>query len=327
MESPVSVEHSVGYCEDQRSSGHTYDQKTILPVDINDYIASGVLELYVAGALPEIEVGEVEQMIAMHPAIRFEVDAIHDAFEVLALANAARPRPELRRMVLNTVASIGHQYSMPAADTPANAGVVVTAAAFGTAGQASAANRTAAVSAPTIVSLPPRIRYLLAASFVIAVLTSATSVYVGFRWNAAEDSLAELRSLNELMVAEKQSLKARFTKSESDVAALRTATSRISLKAVADAHNVAAVVFWDTTSGHVHLDGRLLPALPLGKQYQLWAIVAGKPVDAGLVSSEIVDGLVAMKDVGSAQAFAITVEPIGGSAAPTIDAMIVHGNV
>ena len=41
-----------------------------------------------------------------------------------------------------------------------------------------------------------------------------------------------------------------------------------------------AKIFWMKNTGQVYIDPSNLPAVPEGKQYQLWAIVDGKPVDA-----------------------------------------------
>jgi hypothetical protein len=55
------------------------------------------------------------------------------------------------------------------------------------------------------------------------------------------------------------------------------------------------------------------------KQYQLWAIVSGKPVSLGVLDSSntMQEGL----PVSNPQAFAITLEPSGGSINPTMDQM------
>ncbi|WP_350340234.1 anti-sigma factor [Paraflavitalea speifideaquila] len=45
---------------------------------------------------------------------------------------------------------------------------------------------------------------------------------------------------------------------------------------------------------------------PAGRQYQLWALVDGKPVDAGMLDN--CDGLCQLKNIQQAQAFAITLE-------------------
>ena len=81
--------------------------------------------------------------------------------------------------------------------------------------------------------------------------------------------------------------------------------------------NADAKIFWLTNTGEIFIDGRNLPPTPTGKQYQLWAIVDGKAIDAGLIQSA--DGhtfkLQKMKTFGKAQAFAITLEVAGGVAA------------
>jgi anti-sigma-K factor RskA len=62
-------------------------------------------------------------------------------------------------------------------------------------------------------------------------------------------------------------------------------------------------------------------------QYQLWAIVDGKPFDAGLlIETKTADNkynIQKMKSFGKAEAFAITLEKKGGSATPSMDKMYV----
>ncbi|HEX7309449.1 anti-sigma factor [Lentzea sp.] len=61
-----------------------------------------------------------------------------------------------------------------------------------------------------------------------------------------------------------------------------------------------------------------LPALPSDRAYQLWVVEPGGPRSAGLLNGEpvVADG------VANAQALALTVEPSGGSAAPTTTPVI-----
>jgi anti-sigma-K factor RskA len=60
-----------------------------------------------------------------------------------------------------------------------------------------------------------------------------------------------------------------------------------------------------------------LPSLPADRSYQLWVLGAGGPRSAGLLHDQpVVTG-----DLAGAQAFALTVEPSGGSPAPTTVAM------
>ena len=88
--------------------------------------------------------------------------------------------------------------------------------------------------------------------------------------------------------------------------------------------------YWDTTSKDVYLVINNLPKPPTDKQYQLWALLDGKPVDLGMVQNEFFIRqkklLLRMKNVQGAQAFAITLEKLGGSSTPQ-GAMYVIGNL
>ena len=87
-----------------------------------------------------------------------------------------------------------------------------------------------------------------------------------------------------------------------------------------------AVVYWDKTSKDVYLTANSLPKAPEGMQYQLWAIADGKPVSAGMYTDDK-DAKIALANIPSAQAFAITLEKEGGSEIPTMENMYVMGGV
>mgnify|MGYP000002890587 CR=1 FL=1 len=57
-------------------------------MDIKEYIASGILELYVAGALSEKENEEVYAMMLKHPEVMKEVLSIENAITTLAASMA-----------------------------------------------------------------------------------------------------------------------------------------------------------------------------------------------------------------------------------------------
>ena len=62
-------------------------------MNLNEYISSGILELYVYGALPEEESIEVTKELKKHPEILKEVEEIEDALTQLSTA-AAPYNPE-----------------------------------------------------------------------------------------------------------------------------------------------------------------------------------------------------------------------------------------
>jgi anti-sigma-K factor RskA len=96
------------------------------------------------------------------------------------------------------------------------------------------------------------------------------------------------------------------------------------------APDAAAKIFWMKNTGEVYVDPSNLPELQPGKQFQLWAIVDGKPVDAGMIlTSKQGDKyrIQKMRSFGKAEAFAITIEKAGGSPTPTMDQMVVMGKM
>lgn len=71
-----------------------------------------------------------------------------------------------------------------------------------------------------------------------------------------------------------------------------------------------ATVYWDTTSHDVYLLTNNLPVPPTDKQYQLWALLDGQPIDLGMVDYDLKQKklLARMKNARNAHAFAITLE-------------------
>ncbi len=68
--------------------------------DINTFIQSGILEMYVLGATTPAESELVSVMAAMHSDVRDEIDAISEALETYGQANAIEPHPSVRPFVM-----------------------------------------------------------------------------------------------------------------------------------------------------------------------------------------------------------------------------------
>lgn len=68
-----------------------------------EYIDSGILENYVMGTASHSEREEVEMMAAANPDIRQEIEAIGDALESYALANAIKPSPVVKPFLMATI--------------------------------------------------------------------------------------------------------------------------------------------------------------------------------------------------------------------------------
>lgn len=87
------------------------------------------------------------------------------------------------------------------------------------------------------------------------------------------------------------------------------------------------IVFWNPESQEVMLNDLALPEAPEGSQYQLWTLEGGQPINRGMLSLGGEAGLQKMISANAADAFAITLEPKGGSESPTLEQLMVLGKV
>ena len=72
-------------------------------MNVSEYIASGILEVYLLGELPAAEQAEVETIAARHVEVRDELTRIEATYEALASQLPVSPRPGLRDEILANV--------------------------------------------------------------------------------------------------------------------------------------------------------------------------------------------------------------------------------
>jgi anti-sigma-K factor RskA len=103
----------------------------------------------------------------------------------------------------------------------------------------------------------------------------------------------------------------------------------LKLQGTPKAPQSAMTLAWNSANKKVMvaMKGMKLPSHDKNHQFQLWALVSGKPVDMGVFDAPAADtiGVKEMKAIASAEAFAVTIEPVGGSVNPTMDQMVVIG--
>lgn len=87
------------------------------------------------------------------------------------------------------------------------------------------------------------------------------------------------------------------------------------------------IVYWNPQTKSVYVDVLSLPSNTDTTDYQLWALKDNKPIDVGVFNTRDVSIFRKMKNVDSADAFAITLEPKGGSASPSLAYLTVVGTV
>lgn len=94
--------------------------------------------------------------------------------------------------------------------------------------------------------------------------------------------------------------------------ALDPAAQRLALTSPSGQTRATAAVLPDGTG---YVVSEAMPALPAGRTYQLWSIVSGRAISAGLMGSH--PGVTEFRLADRASVLAVTVEPAGGSAQPT----------
>lgn len=257
-------------------------------MNIQEIIESGIIELYVMNALPEDEAARVEALARAHPEIRMEIEDTESALQQYALAHAVEPKAGLKDEILRKIKA----ESAPSDSSPST---------------------SIAPSQKPPLSIRTPWTWLAAAASIVAVALFFQNMN---QKKALTDCSAENTKLieNQKIVAYKLDI------------LRRDDTKSIDMKGLAIAPNAKVLVYWNAKEKATFLSIQNLPEPPKGKQYQLWAIVDKKPVDAGVFVYDIT-AVQPMKPFDNAEAFAVTLEPEGGSTAPTLDKMYVLGTV
>jgi anti-sigma-K factor RskA len=290
-------------------------------VNIQEYIESGILEEYALGVLDEAQRAEVERLAAEYPEVRQELNLVQQGLETYAQAHTQEPPAGMRERVLS-----GWQAAIRQAEPAA-----ATAAALVAPAPTPTASQTVVrpiSSAPVEEIASSGFSWMMAASVALLVLSAAANLILYNRWKDSETQLVALQADNSRVASTMQAVEKRLDTRTQELAVLRSEQFQaVELAGTPTAPQAKARVLYNKATKAVYVDVRNLPTLPQGKQYQLWALDKGKPVDAGMLAAATTagDSIQHMKDIASAEAFAMTVEPEGGSENPTLTTMTVLG--
>jgi anti-sigma-K factor RskA len=276
-------------------------------LEIQDYISSGAIESYVLGLASPQEMQELETLAAQYPVVKKALHDFEESLEKNAVANAVPPPSFLQAKVIAALENEGMEKPLPSI-----AGEKTTASAT----QPQPAKVVPITYAPKGVKW---LRGAIAASIILLIGSSIINFYFYSKYREFNNKYVALLAENTTLTAKAKVIEASYKMVKSpDMKA-------VPMNAVPNKPKDAlATVYWDTHSKDVWLMVNNLPQTPADKQYQLWAIVDGKPVDAGMVDMSQ-ECMIKMKNMPNAQAFAITLEKKGGSPTPTTDQMYVVG--
>lgn len=259
-------------------------------MNIEEYISSGIVESYVLGQLSDAEMAEVTAMALKHPELKAEIELVEDTLLKYASKN---PPPALKGKIASKLS----------------------------------------LNETSIVSIDQKkiktSRWLVAASITLLIGSSIYNVILMNKLRSTEDQLSILNSDNEKFVKDFEAQSKSYGEMAEQMAILmQPENKKVMLKGMELAPNALATVLWNQQSKDVYINVNDLPMPSDDKQYQLWAIVDGKPVDIGMLDmNPELPPFHKMKSINGAQAFAVTLEKKGGSPIPTMTAMYLMGNV
>lgn len=272
-------------------------------MDLSCIIQSGDLELYVMGMLPPEEEAKVETLAHLFPEVQEELNLIAATFEAGMMQSAVTPSASLKERVMSSLSE-----KQETSTDHSNAKVIEMKAL---------ARKDSGFSKMSI-----------AASWIFLVVLGALSAYLFTNNNSLKKDVTALKQNAAAYETQLADLNKKIgsyqtyrrLKSDAAVASIALASVNPNLQQQAE-------VLWNKTTGELFIDPSSLPQAPAGKQYQLWFIFDGKPIDAGMISLTDMAAIQKMKECKGAQMFAITLEKEGGNPTPTMEQLVVAGKV
>ena len=281
-------------------------------MNIEEYILSGIIEIYVLGMADAQESAELEQLKSQHPEIQVAIDSFEISLEMTALLNAIAPAEEYKSKLM-----VALQDEFVASST--NTTETVTT-------EKQSAKVVQLPLTPIASKANHLYRYIAAASIILLLGSTATNVYLFKRYSAANKEITVLLNDKNTLTTDNKTIEAKYQEITNSLQLTSDANMiKIAMKGIAGKEGDLATVFWDSKTKDVYLLSNTLPKAPEGKQYQLWALVNGKPVDAGVL--EDCNGVCKLKNITKADVFAITLEKKGGSVSPDLTQLYVMGKV
>ena len=274
-------------------------------MNIQEYISTGILEAYVLGELSQTENEEVEKLANEYPEVRDEITRIEETLGTIAEKTKVAPPEALKAQILDSVGSpTGLQ-----GDVEKNLG------------------ETSILTQVEPASSRTKWQYLVAASISLATIASIAAVVFYINWKEVEKERNDLIAQNQRLADNIQQVDRDLQHLSKDYDIINEKDfQKIALEGLEISPESLAFIYWNRSTQEVYLNVNSLPIPDRDLQYQLWGIIDGKPVDAGIFEVNLT-GLQRMKDIAGASAFAVTLEPRGGSKIPTLDQMYIIGNV
>lgn len=257
--------------------------------ELDDIINSGILESYVLGSTTPEETQRVELLKGEHPEIADEIAKIELGLEKIIQAQSITAPLHVEYAIFD--ATIGREQ-----------------------GSTKDIVDDGIPSKPFMQSMSPM--------FLVLVILGGLAAIYFYQSHIKSERKVEL--LNTEIFALQENCD-NITRSFEFL--LLPDTRKISLQGTDVNPDAEAVVWYNEEMDEVLFSGLGLPDLQDEFSFQLWAIIDGVPSDMGVVEWTPDQKILNVKFKGKPQAFAITIEPRGGSETPTLDQLIVIGSL
>jgi anti-sigma-K factor RskA len=262
-------------------------------MNAEELISSGLLEAYTLGQASAEEVRLVERMRASDPHVANALLEVEESLEILANKRSRTPPERVRASLLNDLGAQDTSRVLPMPRGAFTEGWRM---------------------------------WLAAASVLILAGSIGSNILLYTKLNRVQDQLARYESERDVMAEQLQVQKASLDGTQEQLMVLLDPQRKVvTLAGLPLDPDGSARIYWDPVTHEVHMNVLSLPAPPEGKQYQLWALAGGVPIDAGVF--DVVNGVQHMRSIPSAEAFAVTLEKAGGVPSPTLSAMYLMGSV
>ena len=239
--------------------------------------------MYVLDQLNDAEREAVEKLAAQYPEIHQEIEEVEEAMGTYHVAEGLTPPDYILSNILAETARV-------------------------------AVPTLASTEQPSVSSLP-KSRRLILWPIAAAVVGLALAAWMWTAKQAADQHVDQLQKELSALRAKEQAC---ATNEQFLLQQLNILQQDGLEKVIVQGKTEPiAAVYWNKNQSVAHLDFLNLKD-PGPKQYQLWAIIKGQPVSLGVVDWKAADkGLVSYQFAQKPDAFAISLEPFGGSVAPT----------
>jgi anti-sigma-K factor RskA len=270
-------------------------------VNVQEYILSGIVESYVLGIASMEDGAEFERMCDAHSEVRAARNAFELKLEERLLEQKLDPPRELKSRIFSEI-------GMEKDEHPPRVSMIK----------------------PKLVPRMGFAKYVAAASLFLLAGSVGLNFYLLGQYKKTIAQNKELVEAQTGVAGMNQSLQTKLSSYENVLSLMKNPLMAIvKMPGVPTSPDPSSMttVYWNTSTKEVYLLVNQLPMPVSDKEYQLWAIVDGKPVDAGVFDLEKGVSFLKLKTIPRAEAFAITLEKKGGSTAPTMEAMYVMGKV